>query len=143
MNSKTGQGSYIVIFGVLKNGWTLKAPSIRGYPGTLVERMNSRKNTSINVEYCETYYEFDIKKVEFGNESLWLRLPPKNGKSGSTVQRLNFVLSFDVTDSDQGLEMVKDAIEFLAFTMKKKKKVQLLISCWIILNITQLVSTDT
>ncbi len=25
-----------------------------------------------------------------------------------------------VTDSDQGLEMVKDAIEFLAFTMKKR-----------------------
>jgi hypothetical protein len=44
-NSKTGQGSYIVICGVLKKGWTLKAPFIRGYLGTLVERMNSRKNT--------------------------------------------------------------------------------------------------
>ncbi len=89
MNIKTGQGSYIVIFGVLKKGWTLKAPFIRGYLGTLVERMNSRKNTSINVEHCETYYEFNIKKVEFGNESLWLRLPPKNGKSGNTVNSLS------------------------------------------------------
>ncbi len=100
MNSKTGQGLYIVIFGVLKKGWTLKAPFIFRYLGTLVERMNSRKNTSINVEHCETYYEFIIKKVAFGNESLWLNLPPKNGKSGNTVKRLNFVLSFDVTDSD-------------------------------------------
>ena len=122
MNSKSGKGSYIVIFGALKKGWTLRAPFLHGYVGTLVERMNSRKNTSINVEHCETYYEFNIKKVEFGNESLWLRLPPRNGGSGNTVKRLNFVLSFDVTESDRGLEMVKDALEFLAFTMKKREK---------------------
>ncbi len=36
--------------------------------------------------------------MEFGNESLWLRLPPKNGKPGNTVKRLSFVLSFDDTD---------------------------------------------
>ena len=35
---------------------------------------------------------------------------------------MNFALSFDVKNSDQGLEMVKDAIEFLAFTMKKREK---------------------
>jgi hypothetical protein len=131
----------LLFFGVLKKGWTLKAPFIHGYLGTLVERMNSRKNTSINVDHCKTYYEFNINKVEYGNESLWLHLPPKNGKSGNTVKTLNFVLSFDVRDSAQSLEMAKDAIEFLAFTMKKR--VQLVVSCWIILNITQLVSTDT
>jgi hypothetical protein len=60
-------------------------------------------------------------------------LPPKNGKPGNTVKRLNFVLSFDGTDSDRGIEMVKDAIEFLAFTMKKGKQIQLVDSCWIIL----------
>ena len=121
MNSKTGQGSYIVIFGVLKKAWTLKALFLCGYLGTLVEKLNSRKDTSINVEHCKTYYEFNIKKVEFGNESLWLRLPPKNGKPGNTVKRLSFVLSFDGTDSARGLEMVKDALEFLAFTMKKRE----------------------
>jgi hypothetical protein len=99
----------------------LKALFLCGYLGTLVEKLNSRKDTSINVEHCKTYYEFNIKKVEFGNESLWLHLPPKNGKPGNTVKRLNFVLSFDGTDSDQGLEMVKDALEFLAFTMKKRE----------------------
>ncbi len=36
--------------------------------------------------------ELNIKKIEFGNESLWLRLPPKNGKPGNTVKRLSFVL---------------------------------------------------
>jgi hypothetical protein len=143
MNSKTGQGSYVVVFVVLKKAWTLKAPFIRGHLCTLVERMNSRKNTSINAEHCETYYEFNIKKVEIGNESVWLRLEPKNGRPRNTVKRLNFVLSFDLTDSDQGLEMVKDVIEFLAFTMKKRKKGQLVVSCWIILNIMQMVSTDT
>ena len=49
-------------------------------------------------------------------------MAPKNGRSGNTVKRLSFVLSFDVTNSDQGLEMVKDAVEFLAFTMKKIEK---------------------
>ena len=120
MNYKSGQGSYVVIFGVLKKAWTLKPLFLHGYLGTLVEKLNSRNDTSINVEHCETYYEFNIKKMEFGNESLWLRLPPKNGKPGNTVKRLSFVLSFDDTDSSQGLEMVQDALEFLAFTMKKK-----------------------
>jgi len=56
-------------------------------------------------------------------------LPPKNGKPGNTVKRLSFVLSFEGTDSAQGLEMVKDALEFLAFTMKKGKQVQLVVFC--------------
>ncbi len=42
--------------------------------------------------------------------------------TGNTVKRMNFVLSIDVKNSDQGLEMVKDAIEFLAITIKKKRK---------------------
>jgi hypothetical protein len=122
MNSKSGQSSYVVIFGVLKKAWTLKPLFLRGYLGTLVKKLNTRSDTSINIEHCETYYEFNIKKIEFGNESLWLRLPPKNGKPGNTIKRLSFVLSFDGTaDSAQGLEMVKDALEFLAFTMKKRE----------------------
>jgi hypothetical protein len=121
----------------------LKAPFLHGYLCTLVERMNSRKDTSINVKHCETYYEFNIKKVEFGNESVWMGLQPKNGRSGNTVKRSNFVLSFDVTDSDQGIEMVKDTIEFLAFTIEKREKDPVVVSCWIILNIMQMVSTDT
>ena len=121
MNSKSKKGSFVVIFGALKKAWTLKPLFLRSYLGTLVEKLNSRNDTSINVEHCETYYEFNIKKMEFGDESLWLRLPPKNGKPGNTVKRLSFVLSFDDTDSSQGLEMVKDALEFLAFTMKKRE----------------------
>ncbi len=34
---------------------------------------------------------------------------------------MSFVLSFDDTDSARGLEMVKDALKFLAFTMKKRE----------------------
>ena len=37
MNSKSGQGSYVVIFGVLKKAWTLKPLFLRGYLGTLVK----------------------------------------------------------------------------------------------------------
>ena len=129
MNFKSGKGSYVVILGVLKKAWTLKPLFLRGYLGTLVEKLNSRNDTSINVEHCETYYEFNIKKIEYGDESLWYRLPPKNGKPGNTVKRLSFVLSFEGTDSAQGLEMVKDALEFLAFTMKKGKQVQLVLFC--------------
>ena len=45
----------------------------------------------------------------------------KKWKPGNTVKRLSFVLSFDGTDSARGLEMVNDALEFLAFTMKKRE----------------------
>ncbi len=65
MNSKTGQGSYIVIFGVLRKAWTLKALFLRGYLGTLVEKLNSRKDTSINVEHCETYYDTAAEMTRF------------------------------------------------------------------------------
>jgi hypothetical protein len=53
----------------------------------------------------------------------------KMKKPGNTVKRLSFVLSFEGTDSAQGLEMVKDALNFLAFTMKKGKQVQLVVFC--------------
>ena len=42
MNSKSGKGSYTVIFGVLKKAWTLKPLFLHGYLGTLVEKLNSR-----------------------------------------------------------------------------------------------------
>jgi hypothetical protein len=35
MNSKTGQGSYCVVFGGLQKAWTLKAPFLCGYLCTL------------------------------------------------------------------------------------------------------------
>ncbi len=47
----------------------------------------------------------------------------KKWKTWKHSQKVEFctILSFDGTDSDQGLEMVKDAIKFLAFTIKKRK----------------------
>ncbi len=49
-------------------------------------------------------------------------LAPKNGKSGNTVKRMSFVLSFDTKLSNKGFLMVRDAIDFLIFSMKKWAK---------------------
>jgi hypothetical protein len=51
-------------------------------------------------------------------------LAPKNGKIGSTIKRMSFVLSFDTAHNNHGIDKVKDAIEFFLFTMKKRETIQ-------------------
>ncbi len=55
-------------------------------------------------------------------QKIWCRLAPKHGKSGNTTKRMSFVLSFDTKLGNKGFLMVRDALDFLLFSMKKRAK---------------------
>ncbi len=76
----------------------------------------------IDTSHCQSYTEINIRKHEFGAENLWRRLAPKNGKSRNTIKRMSFVLSFDAKLGNKGFLMVRDAPDFLLFSMKKQAK---------------------
>jgi hypothetical protein len=93
-----------------------------GYLHTLASKMNSMKDFKIDTSHCQSFTEINIRKHEFGAENLWHHLAPKNGKRGNTIKRMYFVLSFDTKLGNKGFLMVRDALDFLLFSMKKRAK---------------------
>jgi hypothetical protein len=84
--------------------------------------MNSMKDFKIDTSHCQSYTEINIRKHEFGAETLLRCLAAKNEKSGNTIKRMSFILSFDTKLGNKGFVMVSDAIDFLFFSMKKQAK---------------------
>jgi len=122
INQKTGKSHYVVVFGAFLKAWPLKDAFLRGYLKTLANKLNSVKNAKIDTNHCLSYTEINIRKNEFGKESLWRRLAPKNGKIGNTIKRMSFVVTVDTKLGNNGFLVVKEAIDFLTFSMKKREK---------------------
>ena len=93
-------------------------------PSLLARKMNSMKGSKVDLNHCHSYYEINTRKHEFGSESVWRRLAPKNGKKGNTIKWLSFVLSFDTVHNNLGIDKVKDAVKFFMFSMKKRESNQ-------------------
>jgi hypothetical protein len=117
-NLKTGKSHFAMIFSSFLKGWPLKDSFLCGYLHTLASKMNSMKDSKIDASHCQSYTEINIRKQELGAENLWCHLAPKNGKSGNTIKRMSFVLSFDTKLGNKGFLMVRDALNFLLFSMK-------------------------
>jgi hypothetical protein len=120
-NGKTGKSHFSVIFGAFLKAWPLKDSFLRGYLHTLATKMNSVKDSKIDTNHCHLFKEINIRKHEFGKESKWHCLAPKNGKSGNTIKRMSFVVSYDTKLGNKGFLIVRDAINFLTFSMKKRE----------------------
>jgi len=123
-NAQTKQTHYVVIYGFFGKAWALKASFLRTYLQVLAKKMNSVKGSKVDINHCHSYYEINTRKHEFGSESVWRRLSPKNGKKGNTIKRMSFVLSFDTVHNNLGIDKVKDAVEFFMFSMKKRESNQ-------------------
>jgi hypothetical protein len=113
-NMKTRKSHFAVIFGAFLKGWLLKDSFFCGYLHTLASKMNSMKDSKIDTSHCQSYTEINIREHEFGAENLWHRLAPKNGKSGNTVKRMSFILSFDTKLSNKGLSWLGMPLTFLS-----------------------------
>ncbi len=85
---------------------------MRTYLHVLARKMNSMKGSKVDLNHCHTYYEINTMKHEFGSKSVWHCLAPKNGKSGNTIKRMSFVLSFDTVHNKFGIDKVKEAFGF-------------------------------
>ena len=116
---QTKRTHYVVVYGFFGKAWALKASFLQSYLHIIAGKMNSMKGSKVDLNHCHSYYEINTRKHEFGSESVWRRLAPKNGKSGNTIKRMSFVLSLDTVHNNLGIDKVKDASELFLFSMKK------------------------
>ena len=81
-NVKSGKSTWIVVFGDYGSAWTLKSQFIKGYVGTLLTKVN---RPNIDTGHSSSYYDINICKYEYGEESVW-----KRKEQNKTTKRLSF-----------------------------------------------------
>ncbi len=93
------------------SAWTLKSQFIKGYIGTVLTKI---KKPNINIGHSSSYYDINIRKYEFGKESVWRRK-----EQSKPTKRLSFVYACDTANERNGKQGVIEAIKFLFMSMKK------------------------
>ena len=86
-NVKYGKSTWIGVFGDYGSAWTLKSQFIKGYIGTLLTKVNK---PNIDTGQSSSYYDINICKYEYGEESVW-----KRKEQNKTTKRLTFVYTCD------------------------------------------------
>ncbi len=112
-NAKTGKSSWIIVCGDYGSAWTIKSQFIKGYIGTLLSKI---KNLAINNDYSSSFYDINIRKYEFGTDSVW-----RHKEHCKTTKRLSFVYTCDTVNKRNGKRGVIKAIKFVFMLMKKCK----------------------
>jgi hypothetical protein len=110
-NAKTGKSYWIIVFGDYGSAWTLKSQFIKGYIGTVLAKI---KKPTIDIGHSSSYYDINIRKYEFGKESVWRRK-----EQCKITKRLSFVYTCDTANKRNGKQGVIEAIKFLFMLMKK------------------------
>jgi hypothetical protein len=111
-NSKTGKSTWVAVFGDNGSAWTLKAQFVKGYISTLLTKV---KASNISNSHADSYYDINIRKYEYGKESLWKRKDQKK-----TIKRLTFTFTCETTKEKSGKQGLTESIHFLFMSMKKR-----------------------
>jgi hypothetical protein len=69
-NEKNRKSIWSVVYGDYGSAWMLKSQFIKGYIGTLLTKV---KKTHIDTAHSNSYYYINIRKYEFGKDSVWRR----------------------------------------------------------------------
>ena len=112
-NAKTGKSIWIAVFGDYGSAWTLKSQFLKGYIGALLKRV---KMPNIDIGHTDSFYDINIRKYEYGKESLWRRKD-----QSKTTKRLSFVYTCDTSNERNGKHGLNEAIHFFFKTMKKRQ----------------------
>ena len=111
-NAKKGKSTWITVFGDYGSAWTLKSQFIKGYITALLKRI---KTSNINISHTDSFYDVNIRKYEYGKESLWRR-----NDQNKTTKRLSFVFTCDTANETIGKAGLIEAVQFFFKTMKKR-----------------------
>jgi hypothetical protein len=99
----------------------LKDTFIQSYLHTLLLKRQQNRPSDIDISFCQSFYEINIRNNEFGKESIWRRKPPVRGKPGQVVKRMSFVYGCPTSSIQKGLNALFEAIKFLCFTMAARE----------------------
>jgi hypothetical protein len=120
-NEKTGKSVWSIVLGVPGKSWALKDTFIQSYLHTLLLKRQQNRPSDIDISFCQSFYEINIRSNEFGKESIWRRKPPVRGKPGQVVKRMSFVYGCPTSSNQKGLNALFEAIKFLCFTMTARE----------------------
>ena len=112
-NSKTGKSIWVAVFGDNGSAWTLRAQFVKGCISTLLTKIKPSKFCN---NHADSYYDINIRKYEYGEESLWKRKDQKK-----TIKRLSFVFTCETNKENSGKQGLIEAIQFLFVSMKKRE----------------------
>ncbi len=112
-NAKTSKSYWIIVCGDYGSAWTLKSQFIKGYIGTLLTKI---QKPTINIGHSSLYYDINIRKYEFGKESVW-----RHKEQSKTTKRLSFVYTCDTAIKRNGKQGLIKAIKVLFMSMKKRE----------------------
>ena len=115
-NENTGYVHWSVMYGNLHSVWWLKAGFMSAYVKTI---LTSLKFKPEDILHTGSYYEFNIRSVEFGEQSKWKRVKKPNGTIG-TVSRLSFVLSCKISEEANALVRLKKILDKTFWAMEAR-----------------------
>ncbi len=115
-NENTGFVHWSIIYGNINNAWMLKASFMSAYVKTI---LTSLKFKPEDILHTGSYYEFNIRNMEFGEQSKWKRVKKRSGTIG-TVSRLSFVFSCKISDEANGLVRLRNILDNVFWAMKAR-----------------------
>jgi hypothetical protein len=115
-NENSGIVHWSVVYGNLSDAWMLKASFMSAYIRTILTSLQFK---SEDICHTESYYDFNIRTVEFGEASKWKRTKKPGGKTG-TVSRVSFVYSCKLSDEGVGLKRLRRILDKVMWAMKAR-----------------------
>jgi hypothetical protein len=115
-NENTGFVHWSIVYGNLNSAWMLKASFMSAYVKTI---LTSLKFKPEDILHTGSYYEINIRNMEFGEQSKWKRVKKHGGKIG-TVSRLSFVFSCKISEEANGLVRLRKILDKTFWAMKAR-----------------------
>jgi hypothetical protein len=69
-NKKTGRSIWSIVLGDSGKSWALKDTFVQSYLQTLLLKREKIKPSDISISFCQSFYEINIHKNEFGKEGV-------------------------------------------------------------------------
>jgi len=113
-NENSGIMHWSVVYGNLSDAWMLKASFMSAYIRTILSSLQFK---SEDICHTESYDDFNIRSVEFGEASKWKRTKKPGGKTG-TVSQVSFVYSCKLSDEGFGLMHLRRILDKVMWAMK-------------------------
>jgi hypothetical protein len=105
-----------VIYGSLSGAWMIKSSFMSGYVRTI---LTSLKFKNEDLLHTGSYYDINIRIIEFGDSPRWKRVKKEGGKTG-TVSRMLFVFSCKTSDEASGLTRLRRILDKVVWAMKTR-----------------------
>jgi hypothetical protein len=103
-----------VVLGSFNDAWMMKANFLGGYVQTILASLNFNNE---DILHTGSYYDFNIRSIEFGDASKWKCTKNKKGRIKTTSQ-VSFVFSCKISEQASGMARLKKILDTVAWSMK-------------------------